>query len=636
LPEHVGKLINLRHLDIDLTSITEMPKQIVELENLQTLTVFVVGKQSIGLSIRELGRFPNLRGKLFIKNLENVIDVVGAYDTNLKSKEHIEELTIQWGKETDDSLKDKDVLDMLQPSPNLKKLSIDLYGGTSFPSWLGNSSFSNMVSLCINNCEYCMTLPPLGQLPSLKDLQISEMTILETIGEEFYGIIGGGSNSSFQPFPSLEKLVIEEMSNWKEWLPFQDNLIPFPLLKTLELSKCPKLMGHLPSHLPSIEVIEIHACDNLLVTPSIQPWLSSIKKFVIGRDRDFESNTESTQCLLFKSDSPCLLQGIMIESCHMLLSVPKVIINNTCLQELDLHGIPSLTAFPKKGLPTSLQSLRICKCDNLTFLPPETWKNYTSLVSLELDRSCNELTSFPLNGFPMLQDLSICECRSLESIFISETSPFSFSTLKYLYVSSCEALKSLPQRMDTLTALESITLYNFPKLKLSFLKQAVLPPNLRIIGVNSVRITKPVTEWGLQGLTTFSKMRIGGDDIVSMFLKERKLPISLVSLNIMNLSETKSLEGNGLRHLSSLECLCFSECSELVSLPEKSLPASLKTLYFYDSPRLESLPEGSLPSSLELLGIVGCPLLEERYNRNEHWSNIAHIPVIEINEQVTL
>ncbi|XP_045823652.1 putative disease resistance RPP13-like protein 1 [Trifolium pratense] len=620
LPEDVGKLINLRHLDIDLTSITEMPKQIAELENLQTLTVFVVGKQNIGLSVRELGRFPNLRGKLVIKNLQNVNDVVEAYDTNLKSKEHIEELTLQWGIESDDSLKGKEVLDMLQPSVNLKKLKIDLYGGTSFPSWLGNSSFSNMVSLCINNCEYCMTLPPLGQLPSLKDLQISKITILETIGQEFYGIVRGGSNSSFQPFPSLEKLVIEEMSNWKEWLPFQDNLIPFPLLKILKLSTCPKLMGHLPSHLPSLEVIEIHACDNLLVTPSIQPWLSSIKKFVIGRD----------------SDSPCLLQGITIESCHMLLSVPKVFINNTCLQELDLHGIPSLTAFPKKGLPTSLQSLRICKCDNLTFLPPETWRNYTSLVKLELENSCGALTTFPLNCFPMLQSLEISACRSLESIFISETSPSSVSTLKYLYVSSCEALKSLPQRMDTLTALESITLFNFPKLKLSFLHQAVLPPNLRIIGVNSVRITKPVTDWGLQGLATLSKMRIGGDDIVNMFLKERKLPISLVSLNIMNLSETKSLEGNGLRHLSSVECLCFSECSELVSLPEKFLPSSLKSLYFYECPRLESLPEDSLPSSLELLRIDGCPLLEERYNRKEHWSIIAHIPVIEINEQVTL
>ncbi|CAJ2639059.1 unnamed protein product [Trifolium pratense] len=599
LPEDVGKLIDLRHLDIDLTSITEMPKQIVELENLQTLTVFVVGKQDVGLSVRELGRFPNL---------QNVNDVAEAYDTNLKSKEHIEELTLHWGIESDDSLKGKEVLDMLQPSANLKKLKIDLYGGTSFPSWLGNSSFSNMVSLCINNCEYCITLPLLGQLPSLKDLHISKMKILETIGQEFYGIVGGGSNPSFQPFPSLEKLVIEKMSNWKEWLPIQDNLIPFPLLKTLKLSTCPKLMGHLPSHLPSLEVIEIHGCDNLLVTPPIQPWLSSIKKIVIGRDRN----------------SPCLL------------SVPKMIINNTCLQELDLHGIQSLTAFPKKGLPTSLHTLRIRECYNLTFLPPETWRNYTSLVSLELDRSCDELTSFPLNCFPILQRLTISACKSLESIFISETSPFSLLTLQDLSVSSCKALKSLPQRMDTLTDLEYLSVNNFPKLKLSFLKQAVLPPNLRFIRVTSVRITKPVTEWGLQGLTALSSMYIGGDDIVNMFLKEKKLPISLVSLTIENLSETKSLEGNGLRHLSSLEYLSFSWCSELVSLPEKSLPSSLKSLLFCGCSELESLPEDSLPSSLELLCIYECPLLEERYKRKEHWSNIAHIPVIKINDQVTL
>ncbi|PNX87312.1 putative CC-NBS-LRR resistance protein, partial [Trifolium pratense] len=75
-----------------------------------------VGKQDVGLSVRELGRFPNLRGKLFIKNLQNVNDVAEAYDTNLKSKEHIEELTLHWGIESDDSLKGKEVLDMLQPS----------------------------------------------------------------------------------------------------------------------------------------------------------------------------------------------------------------------------------------------------------------------------------------------------------------------------------------------------------------------------------------------------------------------------------------------------------------------------------------------------------------------------------------
>jgi hypothetical protein len=459
------------------------------------------------------------------------------------------------------------------------------------------------------------------------------MSTLETIGPEFYGMVGGGSNSSIQPFSSLEKLVIKEMSNWKEWLPIQDDILPFPRLKTLKLSKCPELRGCFPSHLPSIEEIKIQGCD-LLVTPSTEPWLSSIKKLFIGRD--FESNTKQIQCSLLESDSPYLLQDMTIRSSQMLKSVPEMIVNSTCLRKLNLYGIRSLNSFPTNGLPTSLQSLYIHECNNLTFLPLETWSNYTSLVQLVLHNSCDTLTSFPLNGFPMLQGLSIFECRSLESIFISETSSLSLSTLQYLDVNSCKSLASLPQRMETLTAREHMHLRNLPILKLSFCNGAFLPPNLCAFYVDSVRITKPVTEWGLQGLTSLSSMKIRGDDIVNMFLKELKMPISLVSLTIQYVSETKSLEGNGLGHLSSLKELCFSEFLELVSFPEKSLPSSLKSLYFYDCPRLESLPEDSLPSSLKQLRIVRCPLLEERYDRKEHWSNIAHIPVIEINDQVTI
>ncbi|MCI25750.1 CC-NBS-LRR resistance protein, partial [Trifolium medium] len=66
--------------------------------------------QKDGLCVRDLRRFPKLRGKLFIQKLQNVIDVVEAYDTNLKSKEHIEELKLHWGNETDDSLNEKYVL----------------------------------------------------------------------------------------------------------------------------------------------------------------------------------------------------------------------------------------------------------------------------------------------------------------------------------------------------------------------------------------------------------------------------------------------------------------------------------------------------------------------------------------------
>ncbi|KAI5410570.1 hypothetical protein KIW84_055904, partial [Lathyrus oleraceus] len=121
-----------------------------------------------------------------------------------------------WGKETEDTLNERNVLDMLQPSANLKILSIGLYGGTHFPSWLGDPSFFNMVSLYIDECVNRTTLPPLGQLPSLKDLQIGRMTILETIGPQFYGMAAGGSNSSFQPFQSLENLFFLSMGNWKE------------------------------------------------------------------------------------------------------------------------------------------------------------------------------------------------------------------------------------------------------------------------------------------------------------------------------------------------------------------------------------------------------------------------------------
>ncbi|AES69765.1 putative P-loop containing nucleoside triphosphate hydrolase, leucine-rich repeat domain, L [Medicago truncatula] len=614
LPEHVGKLINLRHLDIDFTGITEMPKQIVELENLQTLTIFLVGKQNVGLSVRELARFPKLQGKLFIKNLQNVIDVVEAYDADLKSKEHIEELTLQWGVETDDSLKEKDVLDMLIPPVNLNRLNIYFYGGTSFPSWLGDSSFSNMVSLCIENCRYCVTLPPLGQLSSLKDLTIRGMSILETIGPEFYGIVGGGSNSSFQPFSSLEKLEFTNMPNWKKWLLFQDGILPFPCLKSLKLYDCTELRGNLPSHLSSIEEFVNKGCPHLLESPPTLEWLSSIKEI------DFSGSLDSTETRwpFVESDSPCLLQCVALRFFDTIFSLPKMILSSTCLKFLKLHSVPSLTVFPRDGLPTSLQELCIYNCEKLSFMPPETWSNYTSLLELTLTNSCNSLSSFPLNGFPKLQELFINRCTCLESIFISESSSHHPSNLQKLILNSCKALISLPQRMNTLTTLEILYLHHLPKLELSLCEGVFLPPKLQTISITSVRITKmpPLIEWGFQSLTSLSYLYIKeNDDIVNTLLKEQLLPVSLMFLSISNLSEVKCLGGNGLRHLSSLE-----------------------TLSFYDCQRIESFPEHSLPSSLKLLHISNCPVLEERYESEggRNWSEISYIPVIEINGKVTI
>jgi hypothetical protein len=78
-----------------------------------------------------------------------------------------------------------------------------------------------------------------------------------------------------------------------------------------------------------------------------------------------------------------------------------------------------------------------------------------------------------------------------------------------------------------------LTLIDLPKLKLSFGEGASLPPKLKSFHIKSVRITNPVTKWGLQRLTALSDLDIGGDDIVNTLLKEKLLPISVTITNLV-------------------------------------------------------------------------------------------------------
>src|ERR1044072_2558907 len=191
--------------------------QICKLQELCTLTTFVIGKQESVLSIRELSNFPHLQGKLSILQLQNIVDPSDAIQANLKNKRQIDELMLGWDRNPQDSRIEKDVLENLQPSINLKKLKIEHYGGTSFPNWVGGSSFSNIVMLKIGDCNYCLSLSPFGQLPSIKELFIVRMGMVKTIGHEFY--YSERTLTSFQPFPSLERLEFEGMEEWQEWLP---------------------------------------------------------------------------------------------------------------------------------------------------------------------------------------------------------------------------------------------------------------------------------------------------------------------------------------------------------------------------------------------------------------------------------
>uniref|UniRef100_A0A7N0SWW3 NB-ARC domain-containing protein n=1 Tax=Kalanchoe fedtschenkoi TaxID=63787 RepID=A0A7N0SWW3_KALFE len=73
LPANIVDLVNLRYLDVDDTPLEEMPDGIGTMKKLQVLSNLVVGKDK-SEQMKELKDITNLRGKLQISGLNNIMD----------------------------------------------------------------------------------------------------------------------------------------------------------------------------------------------------------------------------------------------------------------------------------------------------------------------------------------------------------------------------------------------------------------------------------------------------------------------------------------------------------------------------------------------------------------------------------
>ncbi|CAL9005319.1 unnamed protein product [Prunus brigantina] len=634
LPAGMKELINLHHLDVSGTKIEEVPVEMGRLKSLRTLTAFVVGK-STGSGLRELRGFPQLQGKLSILKLQNVVDARGALHANMKHKKDLKELEFSWGAEdADDSQKEKDVLDKLLPCVNLEKLTIRFYGGTNFPNWLGDSSFSNIQVMHLSDCSYCWSLPPVGRLPALKELCIERMKFVKTISVEFYGTNGAYLT---QPFQSLEKLEFREMPEWEEWVPSGSASggeygPDFPHLQELILNKCPKLKGSLPCELPWLKKLAVSGCELL---------------------HDGRATTTTTNSLNYKSLEELKIDGCqttllsLLETKHLSRLEIRNVVDIQCLpncdrlQHLTLSNCPTLSSFPKDGLATTLTWLSIHNCRRLEFLPHEMLAKLTSLDYLGILNSCDSMRFFPLGIFPKLTKVQIWDCENLESLSLEEEGAVeNLSHLNYLdvrrcpnlvcfyegelptpnlshfEVGECENLKSLPERLHTLTALRDLWIWSLPNLE-SFAEDGGLPPNLRHLSIGNcerLRASSVGEYWGLQALVSLEQFSINGSDhVLETLLKEQLLPTTLHTLSIS--STLKSLDGKGLGRLTSLQVLEIGSC-----------------------PSLEFLPEEGLPPSLSHLRIFFCPALEKRCKNKtgQDWAKISHIPSIAIGNEVII
>ena len=204
LPLNLHKLTKLRCLEFKNTEVTKMPMHFGKLKNLQVLNTFFVDRNN-EFSIKQLGGL-DLHGRLSINEVQNIVNPLDALEANLKNK-HLVKLELKWKSDhiPDDPRKEKNVLENLQSSKHLERLSIRNYCGTQFPNWVFDNSLSNLVFL--EDCKYCLCLPSLGLLSSLKTLHIGGFDGIVSIGAEFYG----SSSSSFLSFGNIGILQHEGM-----------------------------------------------------------------------------------------------------------------------------------------------------------------------------------------------------------------------------------------------------------------------------------------------------------------------------------------------------------------------------------------------------------------------------------------
>ncbi|KAF7137245.1 hypothetical protein RHSIM_Rhsim07G0059900 [Rhododendron simsii] len=593
LPADLVKLISLRHLDLSGTNLKEMPLNISRLKDLQQLTVFVVGKCT---GINELGEFHCLRGTISISGLENVESSNDALEAKMSEKKHLEKLALEWNSTIEDSQNARDVFEKLEPHTTLKHLEIKNYGGTRFPTWLGDQSFCNMVSLRLEKCENCFSLPPLCQMPSLKELTIARMPVITNVGHEFYG----ESGSLSKPFQSLETLRFEKMSGWVNWCILDAG--EFSRLQKLEIIDCPKLIGHLPTNVPSLARLKIVDCPELVASLSSTTSISSlVLKQCQGVQSEWQSVSSVEKLEIsgfeslkeFASELVTLtnLKELKVENSSLCVPISEEISHcSMFLERLTLDSCESLKSL-QLGLFPKLQYLGIKDCKNFeTLLIPDgiVLENVTLLERLSIS-NCNNMLSFPCGGLPA-------------------------PNLSSLSLFRCEKLKALPGQMHTLlSSLQSLELSRCPEIE-SF-PEGGLPSKLGHLKIwNCKKLVGCRREWGLQTLPSLTSFSLWGEseDVLESFPEDGLLPPTLTFLHFGDLQNLKSLNKRGLQLLGSLERMHFFACPQLQSFPVERLPTSLLELY-----------------------VSGCPLLKPRCRRKEgeDWHKIAHIPFITIHDE---
>ncbi|GKD08794.1 NB-ARC domains-containing protein [Tanacetum coccineum] len=328
-------------------------------------------------------------------------------------------------------------MNALKPhSDYLKDLLIESYGGKVFPKWIADPSFLLLTSVHISGCQKCVFLPPLGQLPSLKELDIKILDEVKVVGSEFLG--------TGIAFPKLESLRFEKMSGWEVWSTNSGVVdAVFPRLQKLAITDCPNLVEVSFEALPSMRVLDVSNCGDGVLT-SLTHAASAVTKLSIWRISGL-----SDEVWRGVMDYLGEVEEVSIFECNEIrylwesqAKASKVLVN---LRKLELVRCSKMVSLGEKeeedgscNQLTSLRILELVRCQNL-----ERCKLPNNVQELSI-YSCDSIASvsFPIVGGHKLKSLIIDGCEQLlEKELLNPSMPKLM--LEVVRISSWKNLKSI-------------------------------------------------------------------------------------------------------------------------------------------------------------------------------------------------
>ncbi|CAL5067362.1 unnamed protein product [Urochloa decumbens] len=259
LPKALGNLRKLHTLDLSYCNrLRRLPASISELESLKFLYTHGCKKLDMSTVPRQKNRsnialdFVHSKNRYLIMDRLEMMRSARSVEMKFVTMTHINLLDLQWDRDAKRYVEDAEILRGLEPPYSIREFVLRGYNSVRFPSWVMHidAYLPFLTSIEMQDLPNCNNLPPLGQLPNLRNLYIRGMDSIKEIGADLYG--------GPRPFPRLKWFDISGMKRLEQWSTTNSsdegdlNGTVFPCLSRVTICDCPSLRFK-PSPLRSMD-----------------------------------------------------------------------------------------------------------------------------------------------------------------------------------------------------------------------------------------------------------------------------------------------------------------------------------------------------------------------------------------------